>query len=76
MKHASKGIHLGFETQGRRHQKSKTGLSVTPQKEMCPSKIKTRMHSSKMHTVRCSGTESQTGVKHYLSATTVADGKK
>ena len=25
-----KGIHLGLETQGRRHQKSKTGVSVTP----------------------------------------------
>ena len=23
-------IHSGFETQGRRHQKSKTGASVTP----------------------------------------------
>ena len=26
------GIHPGFETQGRRHQKSKTGVSVAPQK--------------------------------------------
>ena len=31
-KHASEGIHPGFETQGRRHQKSKTGVSVDPQK--------------------------------------------
>ena len=31
-KHASGGIHLGFETQGRRHQKSKTGVSVAPRK--------------------------------------------
>ena len=32
--HTSKGIHPGFETQGRRHQKSKTGvdLLVAPQK--------------------------------------------
>ena len=29
-KHTS--IHPGFETQGRRHQKSKTGVSVAPQK--------------------------------------------
>ena len=27
-----RGIHSGFETQGRRHQKSKTGVSVAPQK--------------------------------------------
>ena len=26
--HASEGIHPGFETQGRRHQKSKTGISA------------------------------------------------
>ena len=26
-KHASEGIHPDFETQGRRHQKSKTGIS-------------------------------------------------
>ena len=25
-------MHPGFETQGRRHQKSKTGISVAPQK--------------------------------------------
>ena len=31
-KHTNNGIHPGFETQGRRHQKSKTGVSVTPQK--------------------------------------------
>ena len=35
------GIHPGFETQGRHHQKSKTGVSVAPQKvHMCPPKIK------------------------------------
>ena len=27
-----KGIHPGFETQGRHHQKSKTGVSVVPRK--------------------------------------------
>ena len=38
MKQASKGIHIGFETQGRRHQKSKTGVLVTPQKGLIFSK--------------------------------------
>ena len=32
MKYTGKGIHPGFETQGRCHQKSKTGLSVAPHK--------------------------------------------
>ena len=32
-------IDPGFETQGRRHQKSKTGISVAPQKGLMPSKI-------------------------------------
>ena len=31
-------IHPGFETQGRRHQKSKTGVSVAPQKGLMSSK--------------------------------------
>ena len=30
-----KVAHSGFETQNRRHQKSKTGISVAPQKDMC-----------------------------------------
>ena len=29
-------LHPGFETTGRRHQKSKTGVSVTPQKGLTP----------------------------------------
>ena len=29
---------LGFETQRRRHQKSKTGVPVAPKKDMCPPK--------------------------------------
>ena len=37
-KHASKGIHSGFETQGRHHQKSKTGVSVVPEKGLMSSK--------------------------------------
>ena len=38
-KHTSEGIHPGFEIQGRRHQKSKIGVSVTPQKRLMSSKI-------------------------------------
>ena len=33
-----RGIHPGFETQGRRHQKYKTRVSVTPQKGLMSSK--------------------------------------
>ena len=36
-KHA-KGIHPGFKTQGRHHQKSKTGVSVAPRKGLVSSK--------------------------------------
>ena len=32
------GIYPGFETQGRRHQKSKTGVSVAPRKGLMSSK--------------------------------------
>ena len=35
---ANKAAHSGFETQTRRHQKSKTGVSVAPEKDMCPPK--------------------------------------
>ena len=31
------GIHPGFETHGRRHQKSKTGVSVVPRKKLMSS---------------------------------------
>ena len=34
-----RGIHPGFETQGRRDQKSKTGVSVAPQKGLVSSKF-------------------------------------
>ena len=37
---ACKGIHHSFETQGRCHQKSKTGVSVAPQKGLMSSKNK------------------------------------
>ena len=36
-------VHLGFETQGRRHQKSKTGVSVAPQKGHVSSRNKKKM---------------------------------
>ena len=32
IKHTSKAIHTGFETQGRHNQKSKTGVSLAPHK--------------------------------------------
>ena len=35
----NKAAHAGFETQRRCHQKSKTVVSVAPQKELCPLKI-------------------------------------
>ena len=34
----NKAAHSGFETQRRHHQKSKTGVSVAPQKDLCPPK--------------------------------------
>ena len=33
-----RGIHPGFETQGRCHQKSRTGVSVAPRKGLMSSK--------------------------------------
>ena len=36
----TKTAHSGFETQRRCHQKSKTVVSVAPQKDLCPPKIK------------------------------------
>ena len=33
---ANKAAHSGLETQKRHHQKSKTGVSVAPQKDLCP----------------------------------------
>ena len=36
---ASRGGRVGFETQGRCHQKSKTGVSVAPRKGLMPSKF-------------------------------------
>ena len=36
---STQGIHPGFETQGRHHQNSKTGVSVAPWKGLMSSKI-------------------------------------
>ena len=54
------GIYPGFETQDRHHQKSKTGESVARHKGLMfrnflTKRDETRMHSSWMHTVHCSG---------------------
>ena len=38
-KACKRGNHPGFETQGRRHQKSKTGVLVASKKDSCPPKI-------------------------------------
>ena len=35
----NKATHSGFEIQRKCHQKSKTGVSVAPQKDLCPPKI-------------------------------------
>ena len=38
-KACKRGIHPGFETQGRPHQKSKTGYQWPHEKDLCPPKI-------------------------------------
>ena len=43
------GIHDGFVTQGRRHQKSKTGVSVTPQTGLMSSNFFSKK-PQKLHT--------------------------
>ena len=35
----NKAVHSGFEMQKRHHQKSKTGVSVTPRKDLCSPKF-------------------------------------
>ena len=42
---SNKAAHSGFETQRRHHQKSKTGVSVAPKMDMCPTKIKQKKYS-------------------------------
>ena len=45
------GIHPGFETQGRHHQKSKTGVWVAPQKGLMSSNFfKKKLHSPRILT--------------------------
>ena len=39
MEACKRGIHSDFETQGRRHQKSKTGVSVVPEKGLMSSQL-------------------------------------
>ena len=41
-KHASEGIHAGFEIQGRHHKKFKTGVSVVSQKGQMPCKTRSK----------------------------------
>ena len=45
-KHVSDIIHPGFETQGRCHQKSKTGVSVAPQKGLVSYKLKKKIRQT------------------------------
>ena len=44
---SNKAAHSGFETHRRRHQKSKTGVSVAPKMDTCPTKffLKKSSHS-------------------------------
>ena len=47
----NKAAHTGFETQRIHHQKSKTGISVVPQKDLCPPKkiFKKELNSTKIN---------------------------
>ena len=47
-KHASEGIHPGFETQVRHHQKSKIGVPVAPRKGLMSSKNKNKKKEHKI----------------------------
>ena len=46
---ANKAAHSGFETQRRHHQKSKTGVSVAPQKGLMSSKIFLKKDLANIH---------------------------
>ena len=48
-KHASQGIHPGFEIQGRHHQKSKRGVSVVPKKGLVSYKIFKKQKKKRGH---------------------------
>ena len=47
----NKAAHTGFETQRIHHQKSKTGILVVPQKDLCPPKkiFKKELNSTKIN---------------------------
>ena len=48
----NKAAHSDFETQGRHHQKPKTGVSVAPKMDMCPTKnLKKYLLTSQMWVV-------------------------
>ena len=49
----NKAAHFGFETQGRRHQKSKTWVSVAPQKGFMSSKYLKKRTSQHRSTFMC-----------------------
>ena len=49
MKHASEGIYPGFETQDRRHKKTKTEVPVAQQRGLMSSKNKNKQELSLMH---------------------------
>ena len=44
----NKAAHSDFETQRRHHQKSKTGVSVGPQKKLCLPKLKKKYNKAKI----------------------------
>ena len=51
----NKAAYSGFESQRRRHQESKTRVSVAQKKDLCPPKIlQNKMHSNRMRTIHCS----------------------
>ena len=53
-KHASEGIYPCFETQGRRHQKSKKeGYQRPHKKDLCPTKIFKKKKKKKKHCQLC-----------------------
>ena len=47
----NKVAHSGFETQRRHRQKSKTGVSVAPEKDLCPPKTNVIMNSILIHQI-------------------------
>ena len=55
MKHTSKGVHAGFETQGGRHTKSKTGDISGPNRRTDVSNLYRRLASQHASLVRWPG---------------------